>query len=419
MAKVFNRAAHKTATATTGDLTLGAALASTDNLNVCAWDSFSGAGVANNDVVAYLILDSNGNFEYGTATYLSAGPTLSARTVERSSIGGVLGTSLITTTGSNTQVIITARRKDLHYVPQALTDLATTAWDMKDGQIATWTLGGNRTLSAPTNRRPGEVYLIVTQDATGGRTITWNAVFKWPNDVPPKLKTTATTGVDVFRFVDDGTNLYGTHVNKVPAFGDTLVMAGTTTLTATDDQKLVTNSGANRTVNLPAPVKGFLFAFYTTGGTLLVDTPGAETINGPNGAVANITMRADTFLVLECDGTNWIVIADSNYNRRGHQTLTVGATINWDANLGRSAQVTLNQAGHTMANPTNLIEGEIYDLHLIQDATGSRTITTWGTSYKFASGVKPTLTTTAGATDICSFICRGGVLWGNWGNNYS
>lgn len=419
MAKVFNRAAHKTATASTGDLTLGAALASTDNLNTCAWDTMSGAGIANGDVVAYLILDSNGNFEYGTGTYSTTGPSLTSRTVQRSSIGGVLGTTAITTTGTNTQVILTARKEDFQVTSGALVDAAPTTWDLRNISLATWTIGGARTLSAPTNLRPGEFYLIVTQDGTGSRTITWNSVYKWPNDVPPKLKTTATTGVDVFRFICDGTNLYGTHINKVPAFGDTLVMAGTTTLTATDDQKVVTNSGANRTVNLPAPVKGFLFAFYTTGGTLLVDTPGAETINGPNGAVANITMRADTFLVLECDGTNWIVIADSVYNRRGHQTLTVGATINWDANLGRSAQVTLNQAGHTMANPTNLIEGEIYDLHIIQDGTGSRTITTWGTSYKFASGVKPTLTTAINTTDICSFICRGGVLWGNWGNNYS
>lgn len=413
MALIYNRAGMSSTTGGTGSLTLAAAIAAGTAINSCSYDTFANAGVANNEVVAYLILDSNGAWEYGTGIYTTAGPALSTRTVERSSAG----TTAITCSAS-VQVFVTARKKDLHYVPAALTDLATTAWDMKDGQIATWAIAGNRTLSAPTNRRPGEVYLIVTQDATGGRTITWNAVFKWPNDVPPKLKTGA-AAVDVFRFVDDGTNLYGTHVNKVPAFGDTLVMAGTTTLTATDDQKLVTNSAANRTVNLPAPVKGFLFGFYTTGGTLLIDTPGAETINGPTGAVANVTLRADTFMILECDGTNWIVIADSNFNRRGHQTLTVGATINWDGNLGRSAQVTLNQAGHTMANPTNLIDGEIYDLHVIQDGTGSRTITTWGTSYKFASGVKPTLTTTAGATDICSFICRGGVLWGNWGNNYS
>lgn len=415
MALIYNRAGMSSTTGGTGSLTLAAALAAGTAINSCSFDTFANAGVANNEEVAYLILDSNGAWEYGTGIYTTAGPALSTRTVERSSAGA--GTAI--TCSAAVQVFITARKKDLHNVAFALTDAATTTWNMRDGMYATWTIGGNRTMAAPTNMRPGEVWMVITQDATGSRTITWNAVFKWPNDVPPKLKTTATTGVDVFRFFCDGTNLYGTHINKVPAFGDTLVMAGTTTLTATDDQKVITNSGANRTVNLPAPVKGFLFAFYTTGGTLLVDTPGAETINGPNGAVANITMRADTFLVLECDGTNWIVIADSNFNRRGHQTLTVGATINWDGNLGRSAQVTLNQAGHTLANPTNLIEGEIYDLHIIQDGTGSRTITTWGTSYKFASGVKPTLTTAINTTDIVSFICRGGVLWGNWGNNYS
>jgi hypothetical protein len=415
MALIYNRAGMSSTTGGTGSLTLAAAIAAGTAINSCSYDTFANAGVANNEVVAYLILDSNGAWEYGTGIYTTAGPALSTRTVERSSAG----TTAITCSAS-VQVFVTARKKDLHYVPAALTDLATTAWDMKDGQIATWAIAGNRTLSAPTNRRPGEVYLIVTQDGTGSRTITWNAVFKWPNDVPPKLKTAA-AAVDVFRFVDDGTNLYGTHVNKIGWMGTVGLLASTpVTLTPADDEKLIVLTIATGTVNLPAPTLGMMFRFYTSSGcTLTVDTPGAEVIVTPVASVNNFVMPPLNSCTLWSDGTNWFMFDDTWFNRRGHQTLTVGATINWDGNLGRSAQVTLNQAGHTMANPTNLIEGEIYDLHIIQDGTGSRTITTWGTSYKFASGVKPTLTTTAGATDICSFICRGGVLWGNWGNNYS
>jgi hypothetical protein len=412
MAKIANRAAMASTTTGTGDLTLGAALAAGTAYFSCGHDTFANAGIVNNDVVSYLILDNNGNWEYGTGTYNSATPALTARTVERSSSG----TSLISCSAS-TQVFLTPRRKELHNVAFALTDAATTNWDMRDGMYATWAIGGNRTMAAPTNMRAGEVWMVITQDVTGSRTVTWDAVFKWPNSVPPKLKTTATTGVDVFRFFCDGTNLYGTHVNKVPAFGDTLVMAGTTTLTVTDDQKLITNSGANRTVNLPAPVKGLLFAFYTTGGTLLVDTPGAETINGPNGAVANITLRADTYMVLQCDGTNWIVISDDNYNRRGYQTLTDAATIAWDTNLGRSAQVTIGATGRTMGAPTNLLAGESYTLIVIQDAGGSKTITTWNTVFKWAGGVTPVLTTTANAKDIVSGVSDGTNIYCTWIND--
>jgi hypothetical protein len=419
MAKTVNRAGMTTSSTGTGDLTLLAAVAGGASIPASAWDTFANAGLANGEVFAYLILDGN-NFEYGTATYSTTGPAITGRTVERSSSG----TSLISVT-ANALIFVTARRKDLHYVPGALTDLATTAWDMKDGQIATWTIGGNRTLSAPTNRRPGEVYLIITQDATGTRTVTWNAVFKWADasggssGPPPRLKTAA-GAVDVIRFVDDGTNLYGTHVNGMgTTFGDTLTMSGTTNLTASHDGVVVINAGANRTVNLPPVSEGTRHAFFTSGGTLLIDTPGAETINGPTGAVANITLRDGTFAILVSDGTNWYVLADSNFNRCGHQTLTVAATINWDGNLGRSAQVTLNQVGHTMAAPTNLIDGETYTLHIIQDGTGSRTITTWNAVFKFAGAVKPVLTTTAAAVDIVSMVARGGNLYGTWMNNLS
>jgi hypothetical protein len=85
-------------------------------------------------------------------------------------------------------------------------------------------------------------------------------------------------------------------------------------------------------------------------------------------------------------------------------------TISWDASTGRIATVTLTAAGRTLANPTNLKVGT-YILHILQDATGSRTITTWGSAYKFPGGVKPTLSTAANARDILSMVCDGTNLY--------
>lgn len=90
---------------------------------------------------------------------------------------------------------------------QTLTDAATIAWDTRLGN-AQVTLGGNRTLGAPSNLLAGQIYfLIVIQDGTGSRTLTWNSVFKWAAGTAPTLST-GTTKKDIFQFDCDGTNLY-------------------------------------------------------------------------------------------------------------------------------------------------------------------------------------------------------------------
>ena len=89
-----------------------------------------------------------------------------------------------------------------------LTDQATISWDASANQVTSVTLGANRTFGAPTNQKDGAVYvLIVIQDGTGSRTITWNAVFKWVGGSAPTLTTTASAR-DIFVFVSNGTNLY-------------------------------------------------------------------------------------------------------------------------------------------------------------------------------------------------------------------
>lgn len=92
---------------------------------------------------------------------------------------------------------------------QTLTDAASIAWNVTNGVSAQVTLGGNRTLAAPTGLSAGSTYaLIVRQDATGGRTLGYNSIFKWPGGVAPVLSTAA-NAVDVLTFLYDGTSLYG------------------------------------------------------------------------------------------------------------------------------------------------------------------------------------------------------------------
>ena len=95
------------------------------------------------------------------------------------------------------------------YATQAtLTDGATISWTTTNAQVATVTLAGNRTVAAPTGMINGAFYaLAVIQDATGGRTLAWNAVFKWTFASAPTLTTTANAR-DYFVFRSDGTNMY-------------------------------------------------------------------------------------------------------------------------------------------------------------------------------------------------------------------
>jgi hypothetical protein len=71
---------------------------------------------------------------------------------------------------------------------------------------ATVTLGGNRTLSAPSNAVGSGQYisLLVIQDGTGSRTLTFNAVYEFKDDTAPTLTTTASKG-DLFTFRYNGT----------------------------------------------------------------------------------------------------------------------------------------------------------------------------------------------------------------------
>jgi hypothetical protein len=75
---------------------------------------------------------------------------------------------------------------------QVLADGASIAWDMSAGYNAKVTLGGNRTLAAPTNPKEGLTYVLqVIQDATGTRTLTFNAAYDFGSAGAPTLSTGA------------------------------------------------------------------------------------------------------------------------------------------------------------------------------------------------------------------------------------
>ena len=92
----------------------------------------------------------------------------------------------------------------LNYSESTLTDQATITWDASTQDVCKVTLAGNRTMAAPTNNTTGQfISILVIQDGTGSRTLTWNAVFEFAEDTAPTLTTTAAKG-DVFVFRYNG-----------------------------------------------------------------------------------------------------------------------------------------------------------------------------------------------------------------------
>ena len=92
----------------------------------------------------------------------------------------------------------------LNYSESTLTDQATVTWDASTQDVCKLTLGANRTMAAPTNNTTGQfISILVIQDGTGSRTLTWNAVFEFAEDTAPTLTTTAAKG-DVFVFRYNG-----------------------------------------------------------------------------------------------------------------------------------------------------------------------------------------------------------------------
>ena len=90
-----------------------------------------------------------------------------------------------------------------------LVEGTSIAWDLSQNQVAKVTLAGNRTLSNPTNAVDGAVYiLVVKQDGTGGRTLSFSSDYKFSGGTAPTL-TTAASKADVITFVCEGTALLG------------------------------------------------------------------------------------------------------------------------------------------------------------------------------------------------------------------
>lgn len=90
--------------------------------------------------------------------------------------------------------------------------------------------------------------------------------------------------------------------------------------------------------------------------------------------------------------------------------LTDAASIAWDMATGINFKVVLGAADRALANPTNQIAGKNGFINIHQDATGGRSITTWGSNFIWI-GDEPYWPTAANArTKIAYFVTASGEV---------
>jgi len=128
------------------------------------------------------------------------------------------GTGTTTSSGTGAVVLNSAPTVTnptiTNYVETAYTASTSTALtvSLANGTIQILTLTANATITMPTAGAGKSFIIILRQDATGSRTVTWTTV-NWPAATAPTITSTASKQ-DIFSFFSDGTSWYGTTIGQ-------------------------------------------------------------------------------------------------------------------------------------------------------------------------------------------------------------
>jgi len=142
--------------------------------------------------------------------------------------------------------------------------------------------------------------------------------------------------------------------------------------------------------------------------------------NSSSDVVIKPTVDAKDIIFQQYDGTSILEINDGAYAKftaaaiAPEATLTDASTVTINALTQSVSKVTLG-GNRTIGLASGGVAGAFISLLIIQDGTGSRTVS-WNAAYEFAADTAPTLTTTANLGDL--FVFRyNGAKWLEVGRN--
>lgn len=124
----------------------------------------------------------------GTLSTLAGAETLSSKTLTNPTVTNYTETPYVANTGSAITLALT------------------------NGTVQILTLTASTTITMPTAVAGKSFVIILRQDATGSRTVTWTTV-KWAGGTAPTITSTASKQ-DIFSFFSDGTSWYGATIGQ-------------------------------------------------------------------------------------------------------------------------------------------------------------------------------------------------------------
>ena len=182
--------------------------------------------------------------------------------------------------------------------------------------------------------------------------------------------------------------------------------------TTASDAVILRVAGQTQNVTIPTGGVGYFFTNGTSVDSLnaagfnaitttqadakYVALAGSQTVTGAKTFTSAVTMTGNAAF------TGSVQVSTAvNVNT---VTLTDAASIVPSFDAGNTFVVTLG-GNRTLAAPTSANIGQTGSIRIIQDATGSRTLS-YNSAYQFVSGSVPTMDTSAGAQSILVFSCR-------------
>jgi hypothetical protein len=145
-----------------------------------------------------------------TLTGILKGNGTSAFTAVTAPSGTIVGTTDTQTLSAKTLTNPTVT----NYVETPYSANSSTAitLDLANGTVQIITLTGNATITMPTATSGKSFVMLLKQDGTGSRTVTWSTV-KWAGGTAPTITSTASR-LDLLSFFADGTNWYGAVISQ-------------------------------------------------------------------------------------------------------------------------------------------------------------------------------------------------------------
>jgi hypothetical protein len=153
-------------------------------------------------------------------------------------------------------------------------------------------------------------------------------------------------------------------------------------------------------LNFPAsPIVG---QTYATAGGIIYIWDGVSWVSQGGGYLTTADIASSAQWMAAYTGK--ILGTDATWGGAAPVTIAFASTITPDMSLFINAELAVT-GNFTLANPINTKNGQTGMVAIAQDATGSRLIT-WGSNWKFQSGVAPVLSTAANAVDLLFYEVR-------------